>query len=128
MRTFVSIVIMLSLVYQCTVQLGVMAWYNLNKDYIANTLCVNRSKPESKCNGRCQLNKQLSKTSENQDHSGQQIPSKSQKIEVTDLLLFEGINLVLHFNEDLHNQPTPTVPHLVDYTPISSVFHPPAIT
>lgn len=39
----------------------VVADYLLNKDYIAKVLCVNRDKPEMKCNGKCHLAKQLKK-------------------------------------------------------------------
>ncbi len=127
MRILVSIILMLSLIYQCTVQLGVMAWYNINRDYIARNLCENRDKPQTKCNGRCQLNKQLDKTSEGQDHStGQQLPSKNHKAEITDLLLFEEMDLVLHHPDAAPRSFNPVVPHMVGYTPIASIFHPPA--
>ncbi|MFN8258360.1 MAG: hypothetical protein U0W24_21905 [Bacteroidales bacterium] len=33
--------------------------YALFKDYIAKNLCINRNKPESKCNGKCHLAKQI---------------------------------------------------------------------
>ena len=33
--------------------------YEWNKDYIIKTLCVNRSKPKSCCQGKCFLNKKL---------------------------------------------------------------------
>src|ERR1700761_5629855 len=37
-----------------------------NQDYIAKNLCVNRDKPQMRCNGRCQLCKRLA-TEDNQD-------------------------------------------------------------
>jgi hypothetical protein len=39
----------------------VVADYILNRDYIAKVLCINRDKPEMKCNGKCHLAKQLKK-------------------------------------------------------------------
>jgi hypothetical protein len=33
--------------------------YGLNKDYIIEQFCVNKAKPEMKCNGKCHLNKTL---------------------------------------------------------------------
>jgi hypothetical protein len=33
--------------------------YQLNKDYIARVLCINRNKPEMKCEGKCYLCKKL---------------------------------------------------------------------
>jgi hypothetical protein len=35
--------------------------YQWNKDYIARVLCVNRNKPEMKCEGKCYLCKKLKK-------------------------------------------------------------------
>jgi hypothetical protein len=33
--------------------------YELNKTYIANTLCINKAKPQLQCKGGCQLSKKL---------------------------------------------------------------------
>ncbi|MFT3823600.1 MAG: hypothetical protein QM731_06745 [Chitinophagaceae bacterium] len=38
--------------------------YALNKDYIAGTLCDNKSKPQLRCFGRCYLNKELARSQE----------------------------------------------------------------
>lgn len=35
--------------------------YLLNKSYIANNLCVNKDKPDSDCQGKCHLVKELKK-------------------------------------------------------------------
>lgn len=35
--------------------------YGLNKDYIAEFLCINKDKPELSCGGKCHLMKQLEK-------------------------------------------------------------------
>ncbi len=34
-------------------------YYQLNIDYIIETYCVNKAKPELQCNGKCHLAKQL---------------------------------------------------------------------
>lgn len=41
-------------------------WYLANKDYVAKELCVNKAKPQLKCNGKCHLAKQLQKLEEPQ--------------------------------------------------------------
>ena len=43
----------------------VILGYEINKDYISQTLCVNRSKPKCCCHEKCYLNKKL-KQEENQ--------------------------------------------------------------
>ncbi len=41
---------------------GNVLYYQLNIDYIIETYCVNKEKPELQCNGKCHLAKQLSVT------------------------------------------------------------------
>jgi hypothetical protein len=36
--------------------------YAINYDYISKVLCINKDKPELKCNGKCHLMKELAKT------------------------------------------------------------------
>ncbi len=44
---------------------GQVLYYQLNIDYIIETYCVNKEKPELQCNGKCHLAKQLQVTSNN---------------------------------------------------------------
>lgn len=39
--------------------LGYLAYYQVNMDYIIENYCVNKKKVELKCNGKCHLAKQL---------------------------------------------------------------------
>ncbi|SEK19442.1 hypothetical protein [Parapedobacter koreensis] len=59
MTKTISILILLSLVYQCLGCLGVFAWYGANKQRIAEELCENRGRPELHCNGQCILMEKL---------------------------------------------------------------------
>lgn len=63
--------------------------YQVNKDFIAKTLCINRAKPMSCCQGKCHLNKSLA-----QDESQQQTPGKSGQRDETPFHLFSPKNLV----------------------------------
>ncbi len=38
--------------------------YSILKDYIVKNLCINRDKPENKCDGKCFLNDQLQKSAD----------------------------------------------------------------
>ena len=40
-------------------RLFVYAGFELNKKYIATSLCINRDKPQLQCNGKCYLTKHL---------------------------------------------------------------------
>jgi hypothetical protein len=56
--------------------------YSLNKGFIINNLCENRSRPEIHCTGKCFLNKQLSKSNENKESGDQKGTVKSLVIDL----------------------------------------------
>lgn len=115
---------MCSLTSQCLVKLGIVAWYEVNKDYVAKNLCVNRNHPELKCCGKCYLNKQLNKA-----ENGAGKPS-STKTEKTELLLFivpekQTIEHCLVQYTDYYN---PFKNHNYHYLFTPKVFRPPSFT
>ena len=95
--------------------------YSLNRNYIASSLCENKSKADMHCAGKCYLNKQLEKSNENQNNKDQKAGAK---ILLTDF--FEPFNEMAsanHFTISLM-EPQDPVQHL---TPafIPAIFHPP---
>lgn len=48
-------------------QWGTIAYYNINKGYIARVLCENRDKPQLHCDGQCYLAKRLKAQQDRQD-------------------------------------------------------------
>ena len=63
--------------------------YQVNKEFIAKNLCVNRAKPASCCQGKCYLNKKMAT-----DESQQQAPGKSGQRDETPLQVFLQRNIV----------------------------------
>ncbi|RTQ47492.1 hypothetical protein EJV47_18890 [Hymenobacter gummosus] len=59
MRQLVAWLLLLSLSVHCAGRLGIVASWWLNRDYVARVLCINRAKPQMRCNGKCHLRKQL---------------------------------------------------------------------
>ncbi len=53
--------------------------YYANYDYIASVLCENRDRPYLECNGKCYLEKQLNKLTNNQHDHKSNIPQISFK-------------------------------------------------
>ena len=96
--------------------------YTINKEYIAQNLCENRSKPKLHCNGKCQLAKKLAEE-EKQNSSNTNGQGK---------LKFEEV-LFTQFNTEYIIAPlfeSATTYHsfyiISDSTPaLSSIFHPP---
>lgn len=46
---------------------GTIAYYHLNRDYIARVLCENRARPDLHCDGQCYLAKKLKARQDQQD-------------------------------------------------------------
>lgn len=71
-----------------------LAEYAVNYNYIVNTLCVNKSKPEVHCNGKCYLSKEIAKTNADAEstpfnktkNSGQKILDIYTLPEITEIL------------------------------------------
>lgn len=59
----------MALSFQCLSKLGLIAYYNINIEYIISELCENKDKPELKCNGKCYLKKKLGKADEAEKQS-----------------------------------------------------------
>ncbi|MCC6818418.1 MAG: hypothetical protein IT245_05980 [Bacteroidia bacterium] len=62
MRSFFSLALILILMLQSLHQLGIIAYYNLNKTEISDLYCINKDKPDSCCKGQCYLSKQLNQS------------------------------------------------------------------
>ena len=80
LKKLLSIVLMLAIIAQGTVSLAIYAYYAINKETIAKTLCVNKSKPMLHCQGKCYLSKQLKKAEENEKKQSQSLREKDEVI------------------------------------------------
>jgi hypothetical protein len=67
MRVFVLYVMLFATVLPMVSPLGIIAHYQLNRDYIARILCENRDRPELHCDGQCYLAKRLKAQQDKQD-------------------------------------------------------------
>lgn len=58
-----SIIVLFAVIicFQAVIQTLIMIDWKVNQDFIAARYCVNKNKPELKCNGQCQLAKKLRK-------------------------------------------------------------------
>ena len=66
MRQAVALLLLCSLSMHCAGRLGIVARWWLNREYVAQVLCINRDKPKLQCNGKCHLVKQLKAAEEPQ--------------------------------------------------------------
>lgn len=68
MKKVLSLVLIGALGFQCLSKLSLIAYYNINLEYIIQELCENKDKPQLNCKGKCYLKKKLeeSNKAENQ--------------------------------------------------------------
>ena len=59
MRSLLAYLLIFAVLLPSISPWGTIAYYHLNKDYIARVLCENRDKPQLHCDGQCYLAKQL---------------------------------------------------------------------
>ena len=64
-------ILMLLVFTQTFHQLIIIAEYKINREFIANILCINKSKPQLNCKGKCQMKKTL------QENDEQESPSRA---------------------------------------------------
>ncbi len=60
--------------------------YSINKAYIVKNLCVNKEVPNSCCDGKCYLEKQVKKSADTEDKTEKNTNQKVQNKEVKDFL------------------------------------------
>lgn len=126
MNRVLAIILFLSLSFQSVVKLGIVAWYEVNKTYVATVLCENKDKPQMKCCGKCFVNKQMKKVDEG-SNSEKQLPGKTAKAETPEYIMpFAQLhNLVFFQQEDkvYNGHYTGTT----GFEIAGSVFHPPPV-
>jgi hypothetical protein len=103
----------------------VVVEYSMNKDFVAQKLCINKAKPKLHCHGKCQMMKRLAEE-ENQNSTNTTNNSSKIKIpelvfsnETTQLTIPLPAHSVIPYNEE--------PPFFIGKALIFSIFHPPAL-
>jgi hypothetical protein len=124
-KKYAAIIMLMCISYQYMIKLGIMAWYEINKEYVAATYCENKDKPEMKCCGKCYLNKQLAKADGSSD--SKQLPSKNHKIELVEFIPVIAVpfscQVIPRDTKVFHDQYK--LP--LGRDPLASIFHPPPV-
>jgi hypothetical protein len=72
-KRILAIALIFLLSSQCIFKLGIITYFEANRDYIAEVLCINKEKPITMCYGQCFLDRNLSLAEE----TPKQTPVKS---------------------------------------------------
>jgi hypothetical protein len=87
-KRFTSIALIFLLSLQCFYKLGVITYFQLNRQYIAEVLCINKEKPITMCYGRCFLDKNLEIADDTNDDGA--LPASKQLIDFPVFLVSES--------------------------------------
>ncbi len=122
MKVFIAYLLFLAISVQLTGNLITVAAYEVNKEYIAKNLCINKNKPKSHCNGKCHLMKELQKEEKKKDSPANSLKDKNETIQffespTENLLGDESNSLVVDFFY-LENK---------TFNFKNSIFHPPLV-
>jgi hypothetical protein len=85
--TSIALVLIMSL--QCFYKLGVITYFHLNREYIAEVLCINKEKPITMCYGQCFLNRSLDPANDTAADEGT-MPVGKQQVDLPIFLISES--------------------------------------
>ncbi|PZU86375.1 MAG: hypothetical protein DI529_08775 [Chryseobacterium sp.] len=97
--------------------------YAVNYDYISKVLCINQSRPELHCNGKCYLGKELAKSSQENSASSSKTKQLTQK--VIDFYIPVTITAISQIYKKHYSKIN--ISHQKDYTYLflKNIFRPP---
>jgi hypothetical protein len=124
----VNKVIAIALIFVMSAQslckLGMITYFEINRDYIAKVLCINKSEPKLKCNGQCYLKKSIKETEETVPVPATRSTGK-ETVEIPIFIVSEhAFNSSTNSTESHDNFP-PVKIDVAEFSP--SYFHPPAV-
>lgn len=101
----------------------VYAGYEMNRDYITSTFCVNKTKPWMNCNGKCYLMRKVREAEKNENNQAAKLALSS--LSVT---FCQKASVILFSNsQTLIDSETGYMPYNYSYTSqyITQIFRPP---
>ncbi|WP_247236035.1 hypothetical protein [Telluribacter sp. SYSU D00476] len=102
--------------------------YELRRDYIIKNLCVNRNRPQLRCNGKCYLAKRLADSRKQEERQAEQSFMYSLLVQVAEG--WDHPTLFQPPQTQVLDLPTPSYSYtasLVVSTAVDDIFHPPSV-
>ncbi|PWJ60495.1 hypothetical protein CLV98_101679 [Dyadobacter jejuensis] len=92
MRTVIAYVLLFAVMLPMLSPWGTIAYFHINRSYIAKVLCENRDRPKLNCNGKCYLAKKLK---EQQDKRDKETTERIENMPVNQLFFMPAYRLSL---------------------------------
>ena len=68
LKLLFSFILLFAFFLRPATKITIISYYSLNTNSIVQKYCINKAKPELKCNGKCYLKKQLKFSTNNNNH------------------------------------------------------------
>jgi hypothetical protein len=96
--------------------------YQSNKTFIADKLCINKTKPKLHCNGKCQMMKKMAEEEQNSSHS-----PNPPRLRLPEVPIQQNNTLAVLHNYKQNKLVYSNFYQLKEYNaPFRAIFHPPA--
>ena len=122
MKRVISIALILLMSAQSVYKLGVITYFQLNREFIVEVLCINKEQPITMCQGQCFLKKNLQQAD---DVAQSPTPTGKEKVDFPTFLISENSYT---FKRCSGSAPMNTV--YIDTASsehLSKAFHPPTV-
>ncbi len=119
----IAIILLLLFTVQTFYAAAFTTWFFANKAAIVKQHCINKDKPELKCDGKCFLSKKLK---EAEQHQNEEAPMQiKQLLESNPFTITTITHSITSFRAVCIH--TPKNAALYRFTPGESIFHPPSV-
>lgn len=121
MKSIIAASLLVVFSMQFIYSIALNTWFYSNQPAIAKTLCINKTKPASKCNGHCYLSKKMKAAESKQDQESPKQNKQQEENSPYHLICFQ---YYLDIPEAGNNY-TSCSADPYSFLPVAAIFHPP---
>lgn len=125
MNKITTYILFLCLSCQLVLKLSIVAWFEINQEYIAANLCENRTRPELVCCGKCVLRKALRKADNAEQKNQKNTTEKEERTAQVHFVLPVAIAIPESLSAADIKVQHAILPHHFNRHLSRSIFHPP---
>lgn len=127
LRSFIAIILLIILSFPFIIKAGLVVHWKINQSYITEKYCINKSKPELECNGKCHLKEEIQQIEQKSTSNATSFPIELiSKINISSFVLNNNqsrIQSLSEFQITTFEWFYQTSLYLFDYS--KNCFHPP---
>jgi hypothetical protein len=119
-KRFLAIGFIFLLSAQCIFKLSIITYFEANREYIAEVLCINKEEPMTVCHGQCFLDRNLSLVEEQSTQEPANV-----KLQIETIVFVSHSSDIEFSNRITEIEKTDSPPRSYQSSDRNSLFHPP---